>query len=86
MPESAGLMTISITDTAHGFIDPGSHKNIGNFTTYHLLVTHPDGHTTETRRRYTEFELLHNYLVRSYPYCIIPPIPEKHTFSTLKLK
>lgn len=28
-------------------------------------------------RRYTEFELLRNYLQLSYPYIVIPPLPEK---------
>jgi len=28
-------------------------------------------------RRYSEFELLHNYLVAMYPYVVMPPLPEK---------
>lgn len=28
-------------------------------------------------RRYSEFELLRTYLLVTYPYIIIPPLPEK---------
>lgn len=28
-------------------------------------------------RRYTEFEWLHEYLQYTYPYIVIPPLPEK---------
>lgn len=28
-------------------------------------------------RRYSEFELLRTYLLVTYPYVIIPPLPEK---------
>ncbi|KAK3908265.1 Sorting nexin-4 [Frankliniella fusca] len=28
-------------------------------------------------RRYTEFEILHNYLSSMYPYIVLPPLPEK---------
>ncbi|XP_022099855.1 sorting nexin-4-like isoform X3 [Acanthaster planci] len=35
-----------------------------------------DGHTS-LWRRYSEFELLRNYLVVTYSYVIVPPLPEK---------
>ena len=35
----------------------------------------------EVRRRYSEFESLRNNLALLYPCLIVPPIPEKHTFS-----
>lgn len=28
-------------------------------------------------RRYSEFELLRSYLVVTYPYIVVPPLPEK---------
>lgn len=28
-------------------------------------------------RRYSEFELLRNYLIVTYPYIVVPPLPEK---------
>lgn len=28
-------------------------------------------------RRYSEFELLRTYLLVTYPYIIVPPLPEK---------
>lgn len=28
-------------------------------------------------RRYSEFELLRNYLIVTYPYIVAPPLPEK---------
>lgn len=45
-------------------------------------VTDPDFKTALTRisslwRRYTEFELLRAYLEISYPYIVLPPLPEK---------
>lgn len=28
-------------------------------------------------RRYSEFELLRSYLMVTYPYIVVPPLPEK---------
>lgn len=28
-------------------------------------------------RRYTEFEQIHDYLLVTYPHCVVPPLPEK---------
>lgn len=28
-------------------------------------------------RRYSEFELLRNYLLVTYPFIVVPPLPEK---------
>ena len=35
------------------------------------------------RRRYSDFELLAAYFARVYPYYVVPPIPEKPTFTEL---
>ncbi|CAD5126135.1 DgyrCDS14304 [Dimorphilus gyrociliatus] len=43
-------------------------------------------HPTTVWRRYNEFDLLRNYLEVSYPYIVIPPLPEKrvsHTWQKL---
>ncbi|XP_035535518.1 sorting nexin-4-like [Morone saxatilis] len=65
-----------------------SGKNAVNmqetFTVY-LLETRPMDAVTEGRnpapdslwRRYSEFELLRNYLIVTYPYIVVPPLPEK---------
>lgn len=34
-------------------------------------------------RRYSEFELLRNYLEVMYPYLVIPPLPEKRVSQIL---
>lgn len=34
-----------------------------------------------TRRRYSEFDLLRDYLLVVYPYIVFPPLPEKRTTS-----
>ncbi|KAM4523270.1 sorting nexin-4-like [Fundulus diaphanus] len=54
------------------------------FTVY-LVETRPIDATAEGRspppdslwRRYSEFELLRNYLIVAYPYIVVPPLPEK---------
>ena len=33
--------------------------------------------TSSLWRRYSEFELLQNYLSITYPYVVVPPLPEK---------
>lgn len=35
-------------------------------------------------RRYSEFELLRSYLLVTYPYIVIPPLPEKRVSCTNK--
>lgn len=35
------------------------------------------------RRRYSEFELLASHLSRTYPYYVIPPIPEKESLTSI---
>lgn len=48
--------------------------------------TVPEGGTPATPdtlwRRYSEFELLRTYLLVTYPYIIIPPLPEKRVSGT----
>ncbi|XP_026824635.1 sorting nexin-4 isoform X2 [Ooceraea biroi] len=59
--------------------------NLREFYTVYLIetkVTDPDFKNALTRisslwRRYTEFELLRAYLEISYPYIVLPPLPEK---------
>lgn len=34
-------------------------------------------------RRYSEFELLRHYLLVTYPFIIVPPLPEKRVSSNL---
>ncbi|CAN9508029.1 unnamed protein product [Ophioblennius macclurei] len=54
------------------------------FTVY-LIETRPMDEVTEGHnpapdslwRRYSEFELLRNYLIITYPYVVVPPLPEK---------
>uniref|UniRef100_A0AAQ5ZUY8 PX domain-containing protein n=1 Tax=Amphiprion ocellaris TaxID=80972 RepID=A0AAQ5ZUY8_AMPOC len=54
------------------------------FTVY-LIETRPMDAVAEGRnpapdslwRRYSEFELLRNYLIVTYPYIVVPPLPEK---------
>ncbi|KAJ1553670.1 Sorting nexin, cytoplasm-to-vacuole targeting pathway/endosomal sorting, partial [Nowakowskiella sp. JEL0078] len=40
----------------------------------------------ETRHRYSEFEAFQKYIIRAYPTCVIPPIPDKHTISDYATK
>lgn len=35
-------------------------------------------------RRYSEFELLRNYLIVTYPYIVVPPLPEKRVSSFIQ--
>lgn len=35
------------------------------------------GNPSSLWRRYSEFEMLRNYLVVTFPYVIVPPLPEK---------
>lgn len=37
----------------------------------------------ELRRRYRDFEFLHDALVRDFPACVVPPLPDKHRLSHL---
>lgn len=30
------------------------------------------------RRRFQDFSFLHDHLAKSFPACVVPPIPEKH--------
>ncbi|GBP09419.1 Sorting nexin-4 [Eumeta japonica] len=47
-----------------------------------IKVTDPDYTHVQSKistiwRRYTEFEQIHDYLLVTYPYVVIPPLPEK---------
>jgi sorting nexin-4 len=33
---------------------------------------------TVVRRRFQDFEFLRDHLVRNFPACVVPPIPDKH--------
>ncbi|XP_032444917.1 sorting nexin-4-like isoform X4 [Xiphophorus hellerii] len=55
--------------------------------TVYLVETRPMDAIAEGRnpppdslwRRYSEFELLRNYLIVTYPYIVVPPLPEKRS-------
>ncbi|XP_072309467.1 sorting nexin-4-like [Eucyclogobius newberryi] len=59
--------------------------NLGENYTVYLIETSPMDAVNEGRnpapdslwRRYSDFELLRNYLLVSYPCVIVPPLPEK---------
>ncbi|XP_072388011.1 sorting nexin-4-like isoform X1 [Diabrotica undecimpunctata] len=62
----------------------GSLNLRDHYTVYliEIKVTDPEfqkkvGKLTTVWRRYTEFEQLHDYLEVTYPYLVIPPLPEK---------
>jgi len=40
--------------------------------------------TISVRRRYSDFDSFHELLRKQNPFCIIPPIPEKHTIKTVE--
>lgn len=50
-------------------------------------VEHADGQSVLTDalwRRYSEFELLRNYLLVYYPHVVVPPLPEKRVRSEMQ--
>lgn len=59
--------------------------NMGETYTVYLIETRPMEEVVEGRnpapdslwRRYSEFELLRSYLLVTYPFIIVPPLPEK---------
>ncbi|MBN3325484.1 SNX4 protein, partial [Atractosteus spatula] len=59
--------------------------NMQETYTVYLIETRPVDTITEGQnpapdslwRRYSEFELLRNYLLVTYPYIVVPPLPEK---------
>ncbi|KPP62163.1 sorting nexin-4-like [Scleropages formosus] len=59
--------------------------NMQETYTVYLIETRPADSVTEGHnpvpdslwRRYSEFELLRNYLLVTYPFIVIPPLPEK---------
>ncbi|XP_034434896.1 sorting nexin-4-like isoform X2 [Hippoglossus hippoglossus] len=59
--------------------------NMQEMFTVYLIETRPMDAVAEGRnpapdslwRRYSEFELLRSYLIVTYPYIVIPPLPEK---------
>ena len=55
------------------------HTAGSSFVNYHLTSVFGDGQTQIVKRRYSDFEQLHSYLTRMYPWTVIPPLPEKHT-------
>uniref|UniRef100_G3Q6V0 PX domain-containing protein n=1 Tax=Gasterosteus aculeatus aculeatus TaxID=481459 RepID=G3Q6V0_GASAC len=81
--EASALMEICVAEA-----EKRNGRNTVNmqetFTVY-LVETRPMDAVAEGRnpapdslwRRYSEFELLRNYLLVTYPYIVVPPLPEK---------
>ncbi|XP_033873352.2 sorting nexin-4-like isoform X2 [Acipenser ruthenus] len=76
-------MEISVSET-----EKRTGKNAVNMQevyTVYLIETRPVDAITEGQstapdslwRRYSEFELLRNYLLVTFPYIVVPPLPEK---------
>lgn len=53
------------------------------FITYQIRSqdSGPDDGEDGSSRRYSEFEALQSYLYRTYPQCVIPPIPSKENLT-----
>ncbi|KAL2915963.1 Sorting nexin, cytoplasm-to-vacuole targeting pathway/endosomal sorting [Polyrhizophydium stewartii] len=73
---------ITITDALKAHDMSGS--------SYIAYVIHTEitafGVELEAKHRYSEFESLRKLLVRAYPTCVVPPIPEKHTVAEYAAK
>lgn len=53
---------------------------MAKFNPFRLLDALAEGRSLAPEslwRRYSEFELLRNYLIVTYPYIVAPPLPEK---------
>lgn len=68
--------SITITGACCGGV-PSSSGKAESFTSYQI-----QSENGLVKRRFSEFELLHGHLSRSYPLSVIPPIPEKHSISS----
>ena len=64
------------TSSAAGADSPGARSSAASTSSMTVV-------TAEVRRRYSDFEALHQYLSREYPTCIIPPLPSKKRFDYL---
>ncbi|RCI03328.1 Autophagy-protein 20 [Rhizopus stolonifer] len=67
-------ISIQITNTEK---QTDSTKSSHTFVTYTIMTKVEK----EANRRYSEFESFRKSLVKLYPTCLVPPIPEKHSFS-----
>jgi sorting nexin-4 len=45
----------------------------------YLIKTTLQGYRMESKHRYSEFESLRKLLVNTYPFVVVPPIPDKHS-------
>lgn len=58
--------------------------NVPNFNLFRPMDALAEGRSLAPEslwRRYSEFELLRNYLIVTYPYIVAPPLPEKRVCS-----
>ncbi|KAF4681253.1 hypothetical protein FOZ60_012420 [Perkinsus olseni] len=73
-------VTVSVTDPQTKRAGPaGIHK----ITTYGITVTGASGVSSNTRKRYTDFTVLREELVRSFPGMFVPPLASKSQFHVL---
>ncbi|KAF4666067.1 hypothetical protein FOL47_004290 [Perkinsus chesapeaki] len=73
-------VTVSVTDPQTKRAGPaGIHK----ITTYAVSVTGASGVSSNTRKRYTDFTVLREELVRSFPGIFVPPLASKSQFHVL---
>ncbi|EER19278.1 hypothetical protein Pmar_PMAR015839 [Perkinsus marinus ATCC 50983] len=73
-------VTVSVTDPQTKRAGPaGIHK----ITTYAVTVTGASGVSSNTRKRYTDFTVLREELVRSLPGMFVPPLASKSQFHVL---
>ncbi|BFZ62228.1 intercellular trafficking and secretion [Saitoella coloradoensis] len=62
------------------------HKDafVSYLVTTHTTFSAFQKQDLSVRRRFTDFVFLHNVLVRDYPACAIPPLPQKHNMEYIK--
>ena len=71
-------MLPQIVASSTGQLNPSTGETEGCFTVY---LCQWRGQPP-VRRRYSEFELLRAHLLRTHPFAIVPPIPEKEAAAT----
>ncbi|WFD34772.1 intercellular trafficking and secretion [Malassezia cuniculi] len=82
-----GSLRVSIVEPRKETTQDGTEGRAPAFVSYGIVAETTLPHFARsymaTRKRFRDFAFLHDALVRDFPMCVVPPLPDKHHIESL---
>ena len=81
-PRWLGSLKVGVVDPRNETGRDSADDHVPSFVSYGIVAETTLPHFSRsymaTRKRFRDFAFLHDALVRDFPACVVPPLPDKH--------